>query len=45
MEIGRFCTVSSRRRRNHADMDIVSVALAVVMFAALFGLILAIDKI
>ena len=41
----RFYTASSRSVIEDLPMDIVSVVLGIVMFAVLFGMILAIDKI
>ncbi len=40
-----FCTDSARRGIEDHRMDALAIALGVVMFAILFGLIYAIDRI
>jgi hypothetical protein len=45
MAPGGFCTAPSRPGTDHVGMDIVSVALGVLMFGVLLGLIYGIDRI
>jgi hypothetical protein len=45
MAVDGFCTDSARRGIEDHRMDALAIALGVVMFAILFGLIYAIDRI
>lgn len=41
----RICTPSSRGVTEHPDMDVVSVLLAVAMFAVMFAIVAGIERI